>query len=159
MLLPRTRLGQKRLYYFKKERNPSCSSYVFEQLFVYSGSIYLENSIELSNYLFFLGYCPNPRTNFERKCYEDEKIEKNGYVPFEHRSLVFSNQNQSLISNFTNDPQILVKKLAFIRNFNFVPESSHHLIIFNECKKPDVEQAVQKSKSKKEEKKRINYFF
>ena len=133
MILPRTRQNQKRLFYFQKyEKEVSLS--LLEQLFVYSGSIFFNNKQEQSEYLSFVGYCPNPRTESEEKHFENRLISKNGYVPRENRLIVFgSRQNKS---KFESDPSNLILKLAEIRNFKYIPESAHHLKIFKEVQKP-----------------------
>ena len=136
MILPRANLKQKRIYYFRNETENNFPAHLLEQLFIYSGSLYFDNYHEQSNYLKFLGYCPSSRTKFEQNCFDDNLMEKNGYVQLQNRSKVFSNLPKNETSKFERDPQALIKKINFIQNFKNIPESAHHLKIFNEGQKP-----------------------
>jgi len=129
-LLPRNRKDQKRLFELHKSEI-FISSLHMEQLAVYSGSLYLNDEQEQSNFLSFSGYCPSPRTEIEEKQFNLGHITRTGYVHKEYRAELGLND-----CGFETDPLLMIKKLAEMRNYGVVPNSSYHLVILNTGQKP-----------------------
>ena len=129
--MARTRPKQERLFDLNRS-SLNISNYNVEEIGVYSGALYLKDEKELEAYLSFLGYCPRPRNEKEERLFEMGFISDIGYVKNDNARLELG-----LVScRFKKDPMGIVKKLAEIRNFKLVPDSSHHVQICKNGTKP-----------------------
>jgi hypothetical protein len=129
-LLPRSRKGQKRLFESDKSEIVISPMHM-EQLAVYAGSLYLNDEHEQSSFLSFSGYCPSPRTEAQEKHFGLGHITRTGYLNKEYRAELGLND-----CGFESDPMLMIKRLAEIRNYGVVPNSSYHLVILNTGQKP-----------------------
>ena len=128
--LPRMRREQKLKINFQNVKIPVD---LFQPMAIFAGNLYLNSLEEQESYLNFIGYRPLPRTREEQTLFEDEKIRKNGFVPYDYRKYI---EGLSLTCEFKEDPNKLIQKVIEIRNYSIVPDSAHHNCIFLSGKKP-----------------------
>ena len=134
MYLPRIRPKQLQLF---SCNNFSLPQTIIQQISVFGGSQYFETKEEIDAYLNFLGFCPQPRTEFQQTCFENNKIHPNGFVPLEFRELVFEGQEN--LSKFVEDPCRIVCKIVEIRNYGIVSKFGHHLEILLSGRRPIID--------------------
>ena len=136
--MPVMREGQKRTF----SLNPiKISENLMQEILIYSGSFYFNSIKEQEQFLNFIFYVPNPRTEIQTKLLDDLKIERNGFVLAKNRKKVFGEyklmvEKRKWDQIFQQDPSKFIIELISIRNYQLVPNSAHHLIIFNNGKKP-----------------------
>jgi hypothetical protein len=138
MLMPVFRENQKRMFTSKPiEINED----LMQEILIYSGSFYFNSIKEQESFLNFICYVPTPRTQEHNEYFENFKIEENGFVLVENRKEVFGNRSMSerKCDIFKQDPSKFIIELISVRNYQLVPNSAHHLTIFNNGKKPLVD--------------------
>ena len=133
MYMPRNRPEQLQLFSLD---SVNVDQRLVQQINVYAGSGYFSECEEVEAYLKFIGYCPGPRKELQQKFFDEELIEKNGYVCKKNREKVFETQND--LSEFEEDPGDVIMKLVEIRNYGLVSKYSHHLDILLRGKRPNL---------------------
>jgi hypothetical protein len=138
MLMPVMREGQKRTFSINQIK---LSEDLMQEILIYSGSFYFNSIEEQDQFLNFIFYVPNPRSEIQTKFLDDLKIERNGFVLVKNRKEVFGEDKLMIDKRkwneiFQQDPSKFLIELISIRNYQLVPNSAHHLIIFNNGIKP-----------------------
>jgi hypothetical protein len=129
---PRSRSSQINLF---SRENSKIPLDLLQNLNVFAGNQYFFSSLEIDEFLKFIGYCPMPRKSDEQKFYCKGMIQSNGYVLPIHRQQVFGNRNRC---EFDNDPAELILKTIDIRNFAASSKFGHVVDILVHGKRPEL---------------------
>jgi hypothetical protein len=138
MFMPVNREKQKKLISFSSAMTENeLDQRILTEISVFAGSLYFNTKFEQENFLDFISYCPKPRKQYQDILFEENKIEPNGYVLPQNRLEVFGKEKEKEnFSPFVKDPSKFIKELISIRNYQLVPKSAHHNMIFSCGLKP-----------------------
>lgn len=133
LLIPRTRQDQLKLFC---TNDIDLSPTEIEELSVFAGSQYFNDTTEQEAYLNFISFCPNPRTAHQQSCFELDMIQKTGFVPAKNREIVFQESQKYPLSAFETDPTNLICKLSEVRAYGVISRFAHHLLVLLKGRKP-----------------------
>ena len=85
MLMPIMREGQKRTFSLNQIK---ISEDIMQEILIYSGSFYFNSIEEQEQFLSFIFYVPNPRTQIQIELLDQFKIERNGFVLAKNRKVL-----------------------------------------------------------------------
>jgi hypothetical protein len=136
MNIPIIRQKQKRRFIsFKMDEN-EIDEDILQEVSLFCGSLYFKNKKEQDSYLKLISFVPCPRSPLQDNHFQRNKIERNGFVLPENRYDVFGENKKKGKLSFDTDPSKFITELVSIRNYQIVPNSSHHLVLFLDGKKP-----------------------
>ena len=118
--MPVMREGQKRTF----SLNPiKISENLMQEILIYSGSFYFNSIEEQEQFLNFIFYVPNPRTEIQTKLLDDLKLERNGFVLAKNRKEVFGEYKLMIEKRkwdkiFQQDPSKFIIELISSKSFS-----------------------------------------
>ena len=134
MFTPRLRREQRKTFYFNKGFELNAEE--LEQISVFGGSLYLNGLEEQKELLSWLGYFISPRTDEEKKLFDEEIISRQGFVSQYNKEKVKEALKLTKFTKFKENPGKFVDVLFALRHNGIIPEGAHHRIIIGKGVKP-----------------------